>query len=170
MHSVEIKKASAAVLGDFSNLQLIEPELRSKDLPGAVAELCQAMQRGQVIADWLPFYHAVLNREFLASTAAGHGLALPHARLTGVRQPWFALGRSSVPISWGNNPPTPVRLIFLLAIPSTDATGYLNLISGLARLGLNDDALSELMQAREAAAMMDVLRGAPVRSSNFGRR
>ncbi|MBI4327483.1 MAG: PTS sugar transporter subunit IIA [Chloroflexi bacterium] len=145
-------------LADFSSEPLMVPELQERDTAGVIKELSQALQLESCIPDLLPFYHAALNREFLTSTALSQGLAFPHARLGGLQQLWFALGRSADPIIWGSKGALPVRLVFLVAVPSTDATSYLHLLSGLSRLGKENQYLEDLLTAKSPEEMVAILK------------
>src|SRR5581483_2331135 len=118
-------------LADFTNAEMVIPDLRGQDAAAVIQELSQAMHSENRVPDLLPFYQTALNREFLVSTETEAGMAFPHARLAGLKELSFGLGRSSKHLSWGNAPRA-VRLVFLIAVPATDATQYLPLISGLA--------------------------------------
>jgi mannitol/fructose-specific phosphotransferase system IIA component (Ntr-type) len=137
-------------LVDYTLPGLIMPQLRERDTAGVVSELSQALQREGCVPDLLPFYHAALNQELLANSALECGLAFPHARLSGVKQLRFAFGRTPVPIIWGAKGSWPVQLIFLLAVPATDAAGYLHLLASLARLGQQPRLLAQLRHAETA--------------------
>ncbi len=152
-------------LADFTRRDLIVPELRERDAAGILGELSQALQRYGCVKDVLPLYHSALNRELLASSAVETGLAFPHARLPSVRQLQFALGRAPAPVAWGAGNASPVRLIFLLAVPATDATSYLHLLSSLARLAQDQRQINTLLNVRTAGEMLEVLRALRVRAT-----
>ena len=82
-------------LADYTSAQLMLPELRGDDVPGVVQELCQALRKEERVPDLLPFYHAVLVREYLVDTVLGSEIAFPHARINGIAQTCFALGHST---------------------------------------------------------------------------
>ena len=154
-------------LADFTKPGLIVAHLRSRDATSAIHELSLAMHREGCVPDWLPFYHEVLNREFMLSTDMEAGMAFPHARLTGLKELAFAFGRSDEPFAWGPRLTHPVRMVFLLAVPATDAENYLSLVSGLARLSGNAPLLETIRGAADsteiiAAFRQVVLRGSPV--------
>ena len=153
----------AMSLADFTGPAMIVPNLRGRDVTSVIQELSQALQREGCVQDLLPFYHAALNREFLASTDVETGIALPHARLTGVKSLAFAFGRTSEPLMWTKHAASPVRLVFLIAVPATDATQYLLLISGLARLAKNPVLLEKLKSAGDTFQILDLLREVPLR-------
>lgn len=148
----------AASVADFTSEALIAPQLRERDAAGVIQELSRLLQQEARVPDLLPFYHAALNREFLVSTAMDYGMAFPHARLTGLKQLSFALGRSAGPIAWGAHAAVPIRLVILTAVPATDATAYLSLISALARLAKDPHRLESLYTAPDAAGIHSVLR------------
>ena len=153
-------------LADFTKPGLIVPHLRSRDATSAIHELSLAMQREGCVTDWLPFYHEALNREFLLRTDMEAGMAFPHARLAGLKELAFAFGRSDEPFAWGPQLTHPVRMVFLLAVPATDAEQYLPLVSGLARLSGNNPLLEKIRGAADGAEIVAafrqiVLRGSP---------
>ena len=109
------------------------------------------------LPDVLPFYQAALNQELLSNSANGFGIAVAHARLSGVKHLQFALGRAAPPVVWGTKGSWPVQLVFLLAVPATDAASYLHLLSSLARLGGNHEILAELLVASDTSGMLAIL-------------
>jgi len=57
----------------------------------------------------------------------------------------------------GGKGSAPVRLIFLIAVPATDAAGYLHLLASLARMAQSPQVFSELLSAETTNAMLAVL-------------
>jgi mannitol/fructose-specific phosphotransferase system IIA component (Ntr-type) len=163
MHSSAI--AGASSLADFSSAALILPRLSEQNPPGVIQELSRLLQQDGRILDLLPFCNAVLNRELLVSTAMDYGMAFPHARVSGLKELRFALGRAHHPIAWGPGKPVPITLVFLIAVPATDAGDYINLISGLARLGKESRLLDTLQAAQDATEIFSVLKQVPIRQS-----
>jgi mannitol/fructose-specific phosphotransferase system IIA component (Ntr-type) len=145
-------------LADFTRRELMVLALRERDAAGIIGELSRVLREQDCVPDVLPFYQAALNQELLANSANGFGMAVAHARLSGVKQLQFALGRAAQPVIWGAKGSWPVQLIFLLAVPATDAAAYLHLLSNLARLGRNSETLAELLAAPDAPGLLAVLR------------
>lgn len=136
--------SSAGTLASFTRPALIVPRLRERDTAGIIKELSQILHEHGAVPDVLAFYHAAINHEFLVNSSMECGLALPHARLNSLTEASFAFGRIEEPISWGSRPSQPISLVFLLAVPATDAAGFLQLLSALAKLGKQDGLLNEL--------------------------
>ena len=155
---------AAMTLADFTSPGLIIPHLRGQDVATVIQELSQAMQREQRVPDLLPFYQAALNREFLVSSEMEEGMAFPHARLPGLKELSFAFGRSDAPLRWGTRGVRAVRMVFLLAVPATDSTQYLLLISGLARLAKAPHSVEKLLGAQDTVQILDVLQQIKLRN------
>jgi mannitol/fructose-specific phosphotransferase system IIA component (Ntr-type) len=152
-----INVAAPVSLADYTWPALIVPQLREHDTAGVISELSHVLQREGCVSDVLPFYQAALNQELLANSALDCGLAFPHARLSGTKRLQFAFGRTPEPIVWGARCSWPVQLVFLLAVPATDAAGYLHLLASLARLGQQPEVLAELRGAENPEAIFSVL-------------
>ena len=157
-------------LADFTSPGLIIPRLRDQDVASVIQELSQALQREGRVPDLLPFYHAALNREFLVSTDMEAGIAFPHARLPGLKELSFALGRSGEPLTWGTRAARSVRLVFLIAVPATDSTQYLSLISGLARLAKDGRLVEKLHHAQDTFQIFDVLQQIKLRAPEMPKK
>ncbi len=144
-------------LAQYTRAGLIIPRLRQRDTAGIISELSHALHREGCLPDVLPFYHAALNQELLADSALDCGIAFPHARLGGIKQLQFAFGRVPEPVSWGAKGFWPVRFVFLLAVPPTDAASYLHLLASLARLGQQPAVIAELRAGTDAEAILRTL-------------
>ena len=59
----------------------------------------------------------LMKREQRGSTALGHGIALPHAHVTGLRRPVAAFVRTRAPISMITPDARPVSEVFALVVP-----------------------------------------------------
>ena len=145
-------------LADFTRPELIVLQLRERDAAGIIGELTRVLRQQDCVPDVLPFYQAALNQELLANSANGFGIAVAHARSGRVKHLQFAFGRAGQAVIWGAKGSWPVQLVFLLAVPATDATAYLHLLSSLARLGRSQEILAELLGATGPAGALAALR------------
>jgi len=155
--NVSFKTLDSSSLAEYTRPELIVPRLRQADTPGIISELSQLLHREGFVPDMLPFYQTALNQELLSTSALGCGIAFPHGRLSGVRQLQFAFGRTPQPVTWTGRNTFRVQMIFLLAVPATDAACYLHLLAGLARLGQDREHLARLRSADTPDAILAVL-------------
>jgi mannitol/fructose-specific phosphotransferase system IIA component (Ntr-type) len=152
-----LDRVGQLTLANYTRPKLVMPQLCERDTAGIISELSQVLQREGCVSDLLPFYHTALNHELMANSALKCGIALPHGRLNGVKQLQFAFGRVPQPVIWGAKGSWPVQLVFLLAVPATDAACYLHLLASLARLGQQPDRVAELRAAEHAGEVIAVL-------------
>ena len=73
-------------------------------------------------------------RERLGSTGLGHGVAIPHGRIKGLKQPQAALLRLRAPIGFDAPDGEPVILILSLLIPQNNAQQHLEILSDIAQI------------------------------------
>ncbi len=100
---------------------------------------------------------ALLERERLASTAFGRGLAVPHARisgLTGVRGMLLQLAR---PIDFDAVDALPVDLVFVLLSPTDAGADHLKALAQVSRFLRDEAAVARMRGARSAEALYAVL-------------
>jgi nitrogen PTS system EIIA component len=69
-----------------------------------------------------PVTRALLRREEAGSTALGQGVAIPHARISGVKHPMTIFLRSKVPIPFDAPDGKPVSDLLVLVVPVDGAT------------------------------------------------
>jgi len=75
---------------------------------------------------------ALWEREQLASTALGQGVALPHARIKGLREPHAAYLRLAPPLAFDAPDDWPVSDVFVLLVPERANEQHLQLLAGVA--------------------------------------
>jgi len=154
--------ATRVSLADFTGLELIVPRLQESDAAGIIEELSQRLRAQQAIGDVLSFYHAAVNHELLSNSDLPTGIAIPHARSDQVRRLTLAVGRAREPVGWGGKSSRPVEWVFLIAVPATDASGYLALLASLAGLSRRPEMLARLHAATAAESVLEILEEIPV--------
>jgi PTS system nitrogen regulatory IIA component len=93
-------------------------------------------------------YESLFARERLGSTGLGHGMALPHGRIKGLREAVAAFVRTRQPIPFEAPDGNPVGLIFVLLVPDKATDIHLQILSEIAEM-FSD---RHLRQAVETAA------------------
>lgn len=94
-------------------------------------------------------------RERLGSTGLGHGVAIPHGRIKGLKSPMAAVFRLSQPIGFDAPDEQAVNLLIFLLVPEAATQKHLEILSEIAEL-LSDATLREKIKASEQA---DTLHG-----------
>lgn len=104
-------------------------------------------------------------RERLGSTGLGHGVAIPHGRIKGLKDPLAAVIRVSQPIPFDAPDDEPVSLLIFLLVPEAATQRHLEILSDIADL-LSDRELRERLKSEEnAGTVHDMIdRWQPLRS------
>jgi nitrogen PTS system EIIA component len=94
-------------------------------------------------------------RERLGSTGLGHGVAIPHGRIKGLKSPMAAVIRLSQPIGFDAPDEQAVGILIFLLVPEAATQKHLEILSEIAEM-LGDAVLREKIKA---ADQVDVLHG-----------
>ncbi len=90
-------------------------------------------------------------RERLGSTGLGHGVAIPHGRIKGLKHPLAAVLRVQQPIAFDAPDDEPVALLIFLLVPEAATQRHLEILSEIAEM-LSDRELRERLKAENDAA------------------
>jgi nitrogen PTS system EIIA component len=142
---------------DFLGPDMIVADLRSDTKSGVLAELAQhlASRMSGVDADSLK--RVLEERELLASTAIGDGIAIPHGKLDAVGRLVGTLGRARAGIEFESIDGKPTHLVFMLVAPASSTGVHLKALARLSRLFRDADFRDRLMAAPDAVAMYHVI-------------
>ncbi len=120
---------------------------------GTPAERADILKPGAI-------FDAFLTRERLGSTGLGHGVAIPHGRLSGNEETLATFLRLSEGADFDASDQKPVDLVFALLVPENSTDVHLRVLATLARL-FNDEAFCQrLREAPTAADAHQLLVGA----------
>jgi len=95
-------------------------------------------------------------RERLGSTGQGHGVAIPHGRIKGLKAPMAALLQLSSPIGFDAPDEQPVGLLIFLLVPEAATQKHLEILSEIAEL-LSDAPLRERIKSSATAQELHTL-------------
>ena len=90
-------------------------------------------------------------RERLGSTGLGHGVAIPHGRIKGLKSPMAAVFQLASPIGFDAPDEQPVVLLIFLLVPEAATQKHLEILSEIAEL-LSDAPLREKIKSSADAA------------------
>ena len=95
-------------------------------------------------------------RERLGSTGLGHGVAIPHGRIKGLKTPMAAIFQLLAPIGFDAPDELAVNLLVFLLVPEAATQKHLEILSEIAEL-LSDSALREQLKTSADAASLHQL-------------
>ena len=94
---------------------------------------------------------SLFSRERLGSTGLGHGVAIPHGRIKGLKSPMAAVFQLANPIGFEAPDELPVGLMIFLLVPEAATQKHLEILSEIAEM-LSDADLREKIMASPSVA------------------
>ena len=99
---------------------------------------------------------SLFSRERLGSTGLGHGVAIPHGRIKGLKSPMAAIMQLAAPIGFDAPDEQSVSLLIFLLVPEAATQKHLEILSEIAEM-LSDAPLRDKLQTSENADLLHSL-------------
>ncbi|MCM1511594.1 MAG: PTS sugar transporter subunit IIA [Oxalobacter formigenes] len=100
---------------------------------------------------------SLLEREKLASTGLGYGVAVPHGRIEGLKSPTAALVRLAKPLPFDSPDGRPVDLMVVLLIPDNVTQKHLEILSEIAEMFSDTPFREALSRESSLEAIHDMI-------------
>ena len=108
---------------------------------------------------------SISEREQLGSTGFGHGVAIPHGKVEGLKQIYCMFARLAEPLDYKSIDGHPVDLVFLLLSPPDAGAEHLKALAAISRVTRHAATLEKMRGARSRDALTAVLMGAEERDA-----
>ena len=140
---------------DLISPQAVLPNLKASNKKQALQEMARKAseltgQHERAIFDVL------LERERLGTTGVGHGIAIPHGKLSSLDRVHGVFARLERPIDFDAIDEQPVDLIFLLLAPAQAGADHLKALARVSRL-LRDQSMCEKLRGAQSGDAMYAL-------------
>lgn len=145
---------------DFVGPELIVPQLAAHEKSAVIRELADhlaAHVTGPQKIDREVLAKVLLERERLASTAIGEGVAIPHGKLDAVGKLVAVVGRAPEGVDFDSMDGRPTHLFFVLVAPENSTGVHLKALARISRLFKDPEFRTRLMQARDAQEIFRVI-------------
>ena len=142
---------------DFVRPELIVGELKQHDKSGVIKELASHLAGNVTGVDRESLAKVLLERERLASTAIGEGVAIPHGKLDAVGKLVACVGRAPQGVDFDSMDGRPTHLFFVLVAPENSTGVHLKALARISRLFKDPEFRTRLMQAKDAAEIYRVI-------------
>ncbi len=138
--------------------ELLTPERTACQVPGLSKKrlfetLARLISDDQPSLSYDEVFSQMIAREKLGSTGLGHGIAIPHCRISGCGAPMGALLTLADPIDFDAPDNQPVDLVFALLVPDGEHQRHLDTLAGVARLFSQADYCAKLRAATDNQAL-----------------
>ena len=153
---MQIPRIDLAPYLDPRRILLMEGQPAKADV---LVRLAGLFATSPAVGDGPAFSAAVMSREALANTGAGHRVALPHAQLDSISEVVAAIAVIRAGCDFAAADGQTVQVVAMIAAPTRDRPRYLKLLSAIAARLSQEEVRERIVQAKHPdqviAAMVD---------------
>lgn len=135
----------------------IKLDLTSKTKEDVIKEMIQILDENGKLLDKDKYLQAVMDREKDFSTGIGRGIAIPHGKSSGVKEPALAFGRSIDGIDYESMDDELAHIFFLIAVPEESINEHLKILSQISKKIMHKELREGLMEASSAEEIIRLL-------------
>jgi len=129
--------------------------LESREREEAMKEMIAFLKKRNRITKEKDLYEKLLQREELGSTAIGEGVAIPHCKMKGIKEPVVMLAVSERGVNFHSIDGKPSHLFFLVVSSPDNPSLNLQILAAIAHLVRKANSL--LKKILEAKSVPDIL-------------
>jgi len=96
-------------------------------------------------------------RERLGSTGLGHGVAIPHGRIKGLKSPMAAVFQLAQAIGFDAPDEQAVKLLIFLLVPEAATQKHLEILSEIAELLSNASTRDNMISSAKASSLHNLI-------------
>lgn len=139
-------------------LESVSSDLQSNGKMDVLSEL------GTLLSNRIPeipedaITKTLVERERLATTGVGGGIAIPHGKLAGINSIVAAIGISKTGIDFGAIDNGPVHIFFALVAPLNSSGDHLRALAQISRILKDPDNRDRFRSARDPQQLLEVLK------------
>lgn len=128
-----------------------------KDKDACLVKLVDLMDASGKISDKKLYLDAVQEREKEGTTGVGNGIAIPHGRCSGVKEPGLAAMTINGGVEYNALDSKPVDLAFLIAAPEGSGSMHLEILSKLATMLMDENFVADLKKAKTVEEFLKII-------------
>jgi PTS system nitrogen regulatory IIA component len=138
---------------------MIIPELESEDVENVLKEMVKFIKKRGKITKEKELYEKLVQREKLGSTAIGEGVAIPHCKMKGVRNPIVMLAISKKSVDFCSLDGKPSHIFFMVVSSPDNPSMNLQILAAIAHLVRKSSSLvKKILKAKNINAVLDIIR------------
>ena len=155
----EFERNAPHYLAEIIPATAVRLDLAASSPEGAVRELATSLAGSfSAVLDPRQITDAVWARAQGILTDLGNGVAIPHARLPGLKSPIVALGRSVAGVRFDPRREDVARLVFLILTPEEQPRTHVQVLARVAGLVESAFVRERLLAAETPAETIEIIR------------
>ncbi len=145
-------------LSELLSADVIKVDLESTEKVEVFHELIEVLYRAGRVADRDAALKAILDREAMATTGIGSGIAVPHGKTPAIDALTVALGISEQGIDYDATDGEPVYVVFLVLAQVSNPGPHVQCLGEIARLLMVPGFCDRLRRATGPQEALDLIR------------
>lgn len=138
---------------------MILPDLESEDRAGILKEMVSYLKKKDKISKEKDLYDRLVQREKLGSTAIGDGVAIPHCKMKGTKNPIVMLAISKKGVNFHSLDGNPSHIFFLVVSSPDNPSLNLQILASIAHLVRKSNSLlKRILDAKSINTTLDIIR------------
>jgi fructose-specific phosphotransferase system IIA component len=131
-------------------------DLKSEEKYAALEELVDVISKSDMVTDKRVFLKEIIKREKIMSTGIGLGIAVPHVKISSVKDFVIAIGRSKKGIDFNAIDEKLVHIFVMIGASDTQAKEYIKLLAQLVLRLKRRDLRERIMKAEKPEEIIDI--------------
>jgi len=156
LSAARVKGTNFMDLGNLISRDGILPLINAKSKKQVLQQLARQAEELTGL-DQHDVFDTLLQRERLGSTGVGHGIAIPHGKISGLKQIIGLFARLGDPIEFDAIDDQPVDLIFVLLAPESAGADHLKALARISRLLREPSAIEKLRTTNDRHGLYAIL-------------
>jgi PTS system nitrogen regulatory IIA component len=139
------------------DMVLLEIESRRRD--EVLKEMVSFLKLKEKISKEKELYEKLIQREELGSTAIGDGVAIPHCKMKGIKNPVVMLSVSKKGVEFHSLDGNPTYVFFLVVSSPDNPSLNLQILAAIAHLVRKADSfLKKILEAKSISNILDIIK------------
>jgi fructose-specific phosphotransferase system IIA component len=134
-------------------------ELKSGNRDEVLKEMVGFLKQREKITKEKELYEKLIQREELGSTAIGDGVAIPHCKIKGVKDPVVVLAVSKTGVDFNSLDGNPTFVFFLVVSSPDNPSLNLQILAAIAHLVRKANFfLKKILEAKSITDLLDIIK------------
>ena len=134
-------------------------ELESVEREEVLKEMAGFLKKRNRIMKEKDLYEKLTQRERLGSTAIGEGVAIPHCKMKGIKDPVVMLAVSTKGVNFHSLDGKPSHLFFLVASSPDNPSLNLQILAAIAHLVRKANSLlKKILEAKNISEILEIIK------------
>jgi mannitol/fructose-specific phosphotransferase system IIA component (Ntr-type) len=144
-------------LGQFLEKTHVILDIQSPERFDCLEEILERVAADGYLRNKMKALDELIEREQLATTAIGGGMAIPHVFTDEARRPLLIMARSEKGVAFESLDGKPVHVIFVAMAPRKDKELFINILYHLVRFLRVKENFQDIMEAKDVDSVLQVI-------------